>query len=355
MIGGVERFIEAQIDSLGTLGLDISIFFEDFVETRMMHIPLAVEVLTKNEVLEGSFDNIVIHKFEDIELVDRLSCSSKAIVVVHDHEFYCKRGHKFFPNNTNCNQPFNSTLCSVCSGFGLKKKEDFPYLKFEKDNTAEKLGTIKKIDRFVVISNHMKENLILNGIDGSVISIARPFVPRQAEIASLPRETQGLYVGQLIKGKGILKFSRKYQGRRWKLSIVGTGKDMANLKKLNEKDRNIEILGFQNPAGFYKESNFVVFTSTWSEPFGLVGIEAMSFGLPVVAFNVGGVSDWLKHGENGFLVDLGDYESFFYFCDKLSSDEKLAKKLGINAKNFVMENFAFENYISDWENILGCK
>lgn len=353
LIGGVERFIEAQIDSLLSLDIELSLYFEEFSEARKMKIPNGVNILFKKEVSNASFDKVIIHKFNDDDLIESLSKRFETIAVIHDHEYYCKRGHKYYPNNKNCNQAFNNVSCGLCSGFGLKKSQKFPFLKIENNNTADKLKILKSFNMFVVISDYMKSNLELNGINENLISIARPFVSKQSWEATPPKKKQGLYVGQLIKGKGILKLARKYKEKNWTLSIVGTGKDMAGLNKLAMGNEYIKTLGFQNPDGFYRESNFLVFSSTWSEPFGLAGIEAMSFGLPVVAFNVGGVSDWLRHGENGFLVDEGDYDAFFYYCDKLSNDEKLTKQLGENAKRFVRQNFAFENYLSDWKKILG--
>jgi glycosyltransferase involved in cell wall biosynthesis len=42
--------------------------------------------------------------------------------------------------------------------------------------------------------------------------------------------------------------------------------------------------------------------STWPEPFGLVGLEASALGVPAVAFDVGGIREWLRPGVNGYLV-----------------------------------------------------
>src|SRR5207248_708260 len=42
--------------------------------------------------------------------------------------------------------------------------------------------------------------------------------------------------------------------------------------------------------------------STWPEPFGLVGLEAAALGVPAIAFDVGGVREWLRPGETGYLV-----------------------------------------------------
>lgn len=52
----------------------------------------------------------------------------------------------------------------------------------------------------------------------------------------------------------------------------------------------------------YAESDLLVLPSLWPEPLALVGLEAGRHGLPTVAFDVGGISDWLKSGSNGILA-----------------------------------------------------
>jgi glycosyltransferase involved in cell wall biosynthesis len=51
-----------------------------------------------------------------------------------------------------------------------------------------------------------------------------------------------------------------------------------------------------------RRASVVALPSTWPEPFGLVGLEAGSVGVPTVAFDVGGISEWLRHDVNGVLV-----------------------------------------------------
>ena len=53
----------------------------------------------------------------------------------------------------------------------------------------------------------------------------------------------------------------------------------------------------------YAETDLFVFPSLWPEPFGLTGLEAGQHGLPVAAFPVGGVKDWLIDGVNGHLAE----------------------------------------------------
>jgi glycosyltransferase involved in cell wall biosynthesis len=52
----------------------------------------------------------------------------------------------------------------------------------------------------------------------------------------------------------------------------------------------------------YRECDLLVFPSVWPEPFGLAGPEAGMHGVPVAAFNVGGVPEWLIDGVNGYLA-----------------------------------------------------
>jgi glycosyltransferase involved in cell wall biosynthesis len=51
-----------------------------------------------------------------------------------------------------------------------------------------------------------------------------------------------------------------------------------------------------------REAAMIAVPSRWAEPFGLVGLEAAMFATPAVAFDNGGIGDWLTHGENGLMV-----------------------------------------------------
>jgi glycosyltransferase involved in cell wall biosynthesis len=61
-------------------------------------------------------------------------------------------------------------------------------------------------------------------------------------------------------------------------------------------------VGGRKKADLIEQADLLVVPSLWPEPFGLVGIEAGSQGLPAVAFDVGGISDWLIPGYSGELA-----------------------------------------------------
>ena len=86
--------------------------------------------------------------------------------------------------------------------------------------------------------------------------------------------------------------------------------------------------------------------SIWAEPFGKVGIEAMSVGRVVVASDVGGVSEWLEDGKTGYLIQPESSEEIAEKIIKLLKHEDLLKKMSVNAaeraKDFTIEKHASE-------------
>ena len=67
----------------------------------------------------------------------------------------------------------------------------------------------------------------------------------------------------------------------------------------------IEFVGWVNAQQadvLLTDCDVLVLPSLWPEPFGLVGSEAARHGVPVVAFAVGGITEWLTDGVNGYLA-----------------------------------------------------
>ena len=78
-----------------------------------------------------------------------------------------------------------------------------------------------------------------------------------------------------------------------------------------------------------------------SELLGLVALEAMACGTPVVASRVGGLAEVVQDGETGFLVPPGDVPALRDRLDQLLRDPALARRLGDNARARVLEHFTW--------------
>ena len=78
-----------------------------------------------------------------------------------------------------------------------------------------------------------------------------------------------------------------------------------------------------------------------SELLGLVALEAMASGTPVVASRTGGLAEVVVDGETGFLVEPGDVEALRDRLARVLSDRSLAARLGANARDLVLERFTW--------------
>ncbi|HOI57123.1 MULTISPECIES: glycosyltransferase family 4 protein [unclassified Methanoculleus] len=172
------------------------------------------------------------------------------------------------------------------------------------------------------------------------------------DILNLPMEKKILlYMGSLHphKGPNVLITAMAHvvkQHPNTLLLIGGKGIIEEDLKRLTEElnlQNNVKFLGFvtsKSKALYYKASDLFVLPSL-TESFGIVNLEAMASGLPVVASSVGGVPDVVKDGINGLLTiprDPDDLaEKISCLCDSESLRDRLGKTGEILSKEYSWE------------------
>ena len=170
------------------------------------------------------------------------------------------------------------------------------------------------------------------------------------------RNKRVIFVGRVDSQKGYRYLSAiwKIVGQLhpdWRLDLYGEGVDKVENQNLIPKGENV----FAHPQtpdimDRYKESSILVLTSVY-EPFGLVMAEAMSCGVPVVAFDCPyGPSEIITDGENGFLVDCFDVEAFAGKVCQLIEDEGMRLRMGRNAISSV-QRFSKDKIIPQWQHL----
>jgi len=366
-VGGVESYIHKIADLLKRDGWKVYGFFEKKsgnqvgFDTPFESIFLN-EKRTRNDVLTILRDTgcrlAFIHKISDPELLQILRKNFKTISFIHDHDYYCLRKHKYFIyKRKNCRLPFNKVYCSLCS-LGLDLSTDMPKV-IDVPSKIRLLENIKRCDVSLVMSSYMKHNLIQNDWDEAKIKTLYPIynvgekMPKPANNVPVI-----LYVGQLIKGKGVdllLKaMSKVYHPVR--LIIVGTGNEEPNIKSMIKSmklDDRVELVGWSSDVErYYRQADVVVVPSRWQEPFGLVGLEAFAYQTPVVAFNVGGITEWLHDGENGLLAKAGNVKDLAEKIESLISNASLCSDLGKEGYKYVRDTFAEKTYLTEFYNIV---
>jgi len=102
---------------------------------------------------------------------------------------------------------------------------------------------------------------------------------------------------------------------------------------------------------YYSNSLALVITSVWPEPFGIVALEAMACGKPVIAFESGGLNDIIINGKTGFLIKPKDHSAITNKIMTLLRDKKLAIEIGRDARDLVERNYTIERMCANYEKI----
>lgn len=168
-----------------------------------------------------------------------------------------------------------------------------------------------------------------------------------------------LNIARLHKHKGQIHLLRvmKELLREWpsaKLLIVGDGPLRTSLEKAARQlslTNDVIFAGFRRDlADLYSACDLVVVPSV-KEGLGMTTIQAMAWGKPVVAFEVGALSEAVIDGETGYLVPAKDHEALLRAIAALLGDPVLRVSLGSQAKALVEEKFALHTMVKEYERL----
>ncbi|MEO0190024.1 MAG: glycosyltransferase family 4 protein, partial [candidate division WOR-3 bacterium] len=170
-----------------------------------------------------------------------------------------------------------------------------------------------------------------------------------------------LFVGRHVERKGvhilIEAFKLIHKEIPHNLIIVGDGPERKNWEKMSLdyglSDR-IKFTGWvskEDLHNYYRTCSFFVLPAIYdkhgdTEGLGVVMIEAMGYSKPVIASNVGGITDVVINGHNGILVKDNDPKELAKAIKELTHNRELYKKLGMNAKKTIDERFNWDKIVS---------
>ncbi len=151
-------------------------------------------------------------------------------------------------------------------------------------------------------------------------------------------------VSRLARAKHVdilIKAANKY---KFELKIVGTGRDEKYLRSLAKP--GVEILGNvpdNKMPGLYLGAQAFLFASV-DEEFGIAPVEAMGYGLPVIAFNSGGLPETVREGSNGFLYNKLTPESLYAAIEKLYALSQSGYSAMVSAARKKAESFSIKAF-----------
>jgi glycosyltransferase involved in cell wall biosynthesis len=195
------------------------------------------------------------------------------------------------------------------------------------------LAALREADAAVVYSDCIRRHLSENGVNR--LHVVPSFVEPPTDLVSLPTARRVFFLGRLVPYKGVDVLIRALKRvPDATLEICGDGWSGPSLRRHVSRagmQDQVSFLGYQDTSllrEMFDRSACVAVPSLWPEPFGQVGIEAMARARPVIASDTGGIREWLRDRETGYLVRPGDEVALASAIDRMFANYTEASEMG---------------------------
>ena len=263
-------------------------------------------------------DVVFLQAAADESLDFELSRRFRAVLFPHAFYGTCATGWKVhqLPTLQTCTRRFGPACLAVNYLKGCGARNPVQLLRVYSDQRARS-KVLQHVAGVVVASNYMRQVYIQNGLEDRFVRVLpcmnvvepEPVPPERRDAPS-----RVLFLGRFTTGKGgeraiqaVASCQRSLGPRPLHLTMAGDGPELARCQRLAAKlGVHAAFPGWvdaERRLALLRETDVVIVPSLWPEPFGMVGIEAGSVGVPAVAFGTGGIVDWLRPGENGELAE----------------------------------------------------
>ncbi|MEY8304010.1 glycosyltransferase family 4 protein [Anaerosalibacter bizertensis] len=348
--GGAKTHVIALVKALSQyVDVKVICFIEDTFYKEAKEVGIDIEVFEQKK----RYDMSVISKLrEEIE--------KKDYDIIHCHGARANFIAMFL--KTKVKKPFITT---VHSDYKLDFKDSL-YKKIV--YTAINTIALKKIDYYIAISTNFKQMLVNRGFNSNCIFTVYNGIDLEADLNYISKE-------EFLKRYNINAEGKTVVGIAARLDLVkdhdtfieGAYKVLQKRKDIifliagdgNEKERLISkveelnicdyvyFLGFvKDPYSFFNAIDINILTSV-SESFPYVILEGAKLKKTIISTSVGGISDLIRNGDNGFLIDVGDSEALAKNINFLLDNKPKIKILGENLYKSVKDNFSSQKMALD--------
>ena len=374
--GGVESYLASLMPGLAARGHAIALVHANSRHERGgTRIDSASELTTSvaddgleralQVVREWRPDVWFSHNMRRLDVEERLLDEWPGVKMMHGYFGTCIGGQKAhaFPSITGCTRRFGAACLALylprhCGQYRpLQMIDDYRWARRQRALLPRYAGV-------VAASSHMAAEYAREGVDAARLIVAPlfPTIAGSRDVRPLPDVPTVLFLGRMTSIKGGAAVVRSVAeaartiGRPVKLVMAGDGPDRSHLESLAASLRlDARFTGWVTGdmrVDLVRGASLVVVPSLWPEPFGLSGLEAGVHGVPAVAFDVGGVREWLRDGVSGILVRRGDERALADVLARVLGDPSLLRRLGAGA-SAVARELTLDAHLSRIEDILG--
>ncbi|WP_122663766.1 glycosyltransferase family 4 protein [Pseudomonas viridiflava] len=289
-------------------------------------------------------DLVVCHNLTgwSVSAWDEITAAGLPIVqVLHDLYLLCP-GSTMFSKGHSC-----KTQCGRCERF--RKGHDA---------RSAQVNTVVGVSRFML--DTLQAQGYFKGARGYVVHNASPATTLPIKLKTAEPVTKRAplrfgYMGTLSEPKGLRWLIEQFQQLPIDatLQIAGRGQlsDEERFKALAHSPR-ISFVGYQAPEDFYQQIDVAIVPSIWSEPFGMVAVEACAWSVPVIASRMGGLPEIIQDPLNGLLCSPDDPYSLGVAMLKLHQQPELLARLSAQARISVSSLTDLDLMLDSYESIL---
>ncbi len=251
-----------------------------------------------------------------------------------------------------------NTTPTIFTAHGWSFTPGAPFIRRTIAKVSERF--IAKYTTKIICVSHKDYNLALQA---NIISPDKLFqiynsvsLPLEVSAQTTKNFVNILFVGRLAPPKDLhilfQAFSRlSYDVQeKAKIQIVGDGPAFEEFRQLSQRlgiEEKVDWFGrqtYETSRHFFEDADIFVLPTHW-EGFPMTIVEAMSYGVPVVASNVGGISEIVRE-DNGFLVDTrNQVEGFSHALHELISHNEKRQAMGNHARLLVQKSFSLEEFL----------
>ncbi|HYM54682.1 MAG TPA: glycosyltransferase family 4 protein [Solirubrobacteraceae bacterium] len=359
--GGVATHVQASAAALARHGVAVNVLAarvdsgESVPGVTVHHNPeLLSSEASMNQRIDQAMSSqpevIHLHQVDDPEMVKAMRRQAPVVISAHGYTA-CPSGVYYFRPGRECTRSHGPGCIPNLVIRGCAHMRDPRPLPLAYRRAGRGLQALKAADLAVAYSTSVERHLAANEVTRRrIVPLFTTMVAKTGSGHAGRRRV--VFAGRVVAAKGVAVLIRAAREVEGEFVICGEGWQLEAMRRLSRRlglEGRVRFPGWlpaEDLAQELADASVVVMPSLWPEPFGLVGIEALSAGRPVIASATGGVGDWLEDGVGGLCVPPGDAPALARALDELLADPDRQRAMGAAGRETVAARLTAERHVA---------
>ena len=312
-----------------------------------------------SEVLHETRPDVVhVHNVQNLGVLRACLSYGRAVMTAHDYRSICPANTFFFKRTQEiCGRDHGELGCFATTVTKHCVTPRPQYGAYFYRRVRETLKNAHKFAKVIAPSQGARERLLRAGFGSNEVDVLPYFCPIRPAPSPrpLPARTTITFMGRLAPNKGHEYFiealgllSKEVLGVMVGNFRNGLDQEMRALARQFGCEDRLELHQWASREEVLRildRTTVFIFPSLWQETLGIVGLEALARGVPVVASDVGGVREWLRDGRNGRLVTPKAAEEIRDAVLDLTSSRERIEECGREGINTINEGFLPQQHV----------